>query len=124
MSKPTEEQIAKIENLMVRWQEAAKTDYILRYGIPSSSTLLDSTSYSVGGKMFHLIIGTSSAFMVDIATGIIYGNKGWLKVDRKKIIGNAYDPNFDAAVLVRDRFRYGHFENAQNGSPRQTIVRR
>ena len=114
----------RIDALCQRWQDANKADYIKRYGEASALSNYASTRYTIGQKFFHLIIGSSSAFLVDRETGIIYGNKGWAKVDRDKIIGNAYDPNFDARVLVRDRFRYGHFENAQDGSLRQEIVRR
>jgi hypothetical protein len=121
MAKPTLQQSLAIENLMVRWQEANAADVLARYGQLVNQNV---TRADVGKKFFHLVIGTSSAFLVDIATGIIYGNKGWLKIDRKKIVGNAYDPNFDPAALVRDRFRYGHFENNPDGSLRQPIVRR
>ena len=122
MAKATEAQIALIEKLIYRWKNAAAADYYNRGGLPQLTA--PSTEYTIGGKFYHFTIGRSSAFLVDIATGIIYGNKGWLKVDYKKIVGNAYDPNFDETALVRDRFRYGHFENAQNGDLRQPIVRR
>lgn len=121
MAKPTEAQIALIDKLIYRWQNANNADLDARgFGLINH----DVTSYTVGGKFYHFIIGNSSTFLVDITTGIIYGNKGWLKVDYDKKIGNAYDPNFDAPALVRDRFRYGHFENAQNGDLRQAIIRR
>ena len=94
-----------------------------KYGTTFSDSL-NGVRFTTGKNFFHLVIGSSSAFMVEIATGTIYGNKGWLKVDRAKIVGNAYDPTFDAAVLIRDRFRYGHFENNPDGSLRQPIVRR
>jgi hypothetical protein len=104
-----------INDLMLRWQKAI--DEHKRWSVLK-------VSYTTGVKMFHLVIGSCSAFLVDIETGIIYGNKGWLKVDRKKIIGNAYDPTFNAAVLIRDRFRYGSFENAPDGSLRQPLLKR
>ena len=126
MAKITQEQEIRIAQVVVRWQDAAKADYIERFGVPSEAAthFYDPTSFTIGAKYAHLVIRNSSAFLVDIETGIIYGNKGWLKVDKNKIVGNAYDPSFDASALVRDRFRYGHFENAQNGSLRQPIVRR
>ena len=122
MAIATQEQEIAIAKLCIRWMTAIKADYIARYGTEYSN--YDSTSYSVGKTFFHLVIGSSSAFLVDIESGTIYGNKGWLKVDKQKIVGNAYDPQFDAAVLVRDRFRYGHFTNNCDGSLRQPIVRR
>lgn len=126
MSDTRKIQQAKMDNLMDRWMAASRADYIANYGdkYPESAAKASATRYTTGAKMFHLVIDSSSAFLVDIETGTIYGNKGWLKVDRQKIVGNAYDPNFDAAVLVRDRFRYGHFENNSDGSLREPIVRR
>jgi hypothetical protein len=121
MAKATAEQIERIEKLIYRWQNANNAD-LDRRGLGLVNH--DVARYSVGGKFYHFCLGSSSVFLVDIVTGIIYGNKGWLKVDYKKIVGNAYDPNFDETALVRDRFRYGHFENAQNGDLRQPIVRR
>lgn len=123
MAKLTQEQSLAIEQLAARWQEAANAHDVEFYG-GLHDRPRNATRFSIGAKMVHFIIGDSSAFMVDIATGIIYGNKGWLKVDRNKIVGNAYDPNFDAKALVRDHFRYGHFENNADGSLRQPIVRR
>jgi hypothetical protein len=121
MAKATEAQLQAMTALVARWQKANNDDMDARgMGLVNH----DVTDYTVGGKFYHLTIGSSSAFLVDIERGIIYGNKGWLKVDYKKIIGNAYDPTFNAIALVRDRFRYGHFENAQDGSLRQPIVRR
>jgi hypothetical protein len=117
MAKPTYLQSSAIESLVVRWFEAAKADYIERYGAKNEQYCVgyERTKYTTGKNFFHLVIGSSSAFLVDIETGIIYGNKGWLRADKNKIIGNAYDPNFSATVLVRDRFRYGHFENCTDG---------
>lgn len=127
MAKPTLQQALAIESLTTHWSEAANISDNEKYG-PSEAAISErprnATRADIGNKFAHLIIGTSSAFLVEIETGIIYGDKGWLKVDRKKIIGNAYDPAFDAAALVRDRFRYGHFENNSDGSLRQPIVRR
>ena len=124
MAKATQAQIEIMNGLMEQWQNANHANLIERYGEQGHLVNHDVTRYTVGAKMFHLVIGTSSAFLVDIATGVIYGNKGWLRVDYKKVIGNAYDPAFDAAALVRDRFRYGHFENAADGSLRQAIINR
>ena len=116
---PTATQHDRIENLCHRWFEANKADYVKKYGVAKVLSNYDITRYTAGKNFFHLVVGSSSAFLVDIATGIIYGNKGWLKVDRTKIVGNAYDPNFNANALVRDRFRWGHFENNADGSLRQ-----
>lgn len=117
MAGALQSQEIAIANLCTRWQTAANAHRPVLVNH-------DVARFTVGAKMFHLCLGSSSAFIVDIVTGTIYGNKGWLKVDRSKIVGNAYDPNFDAAVLVRDRFRYGRFENNPDGSLRQPIVMR
>ena len=122
MAKPTYEQSFAIEQLCARWQEASNADHRARYA--AQFVNMDIVRFSIGKTFIHLVIGSSSAFLVDIETGTIYGNKGWLKVDRNKIVGNAYDPAFDANALIRDRFRYGHFENNADGSLRQPIVRR
>jgi len=124
MAKPTLQQVLAIENLCTSWHQAACRDYINKYGADPLTSFYDTTRFTTGKTMFHLVISGSSAFLVDILTGTVYGNKGWLKADRNKIIGNAYDPTFDAAALVRDRFRYGHFENNPDGSLRQPIVKR
>lgn len=114
-SEPTKK--AMLDDLMKRWQVAANEEYVRRYGADLKCFAdRDSTRYSVGAQFAHFCIGSSSAFLVDLTSGIIYGNKGWLKRDKNKIVGNAYDPNFDAAVLVRDRFRYGRFVNNADGS--------
>lgn len=116
MAAVTFEREIAIINLCKHWQVVAKA------ALGYDATVV--TNFTVGKNYFHLVIGTSSAFLVDIESGTIYGNKGWLKVDKNKIVGNAYDPQFDAAVLVRDRFRYGRFENNSDGSLKQPIVRR
>lgn len=65
----------------------------------------------IGGKYMRLDVGTSGAWMVEMSTGIVYGIKGYGKVDKKKIAGNIYSETFDGAVLFRDRFRHGRFDN-------------
>jgi hypothetical protein len=125
MAKATDGQLLILQRLMTNWQNAAKADYIEKYGAEHAHLAdRDQTRFTVGKNLFHLVIGSSSAFLVDITTGDIYGNKGWLKADRKKLVGNVYDPNFNAVALVRDRFRSGRFENNVDGSLRQPIVRR
>jgi hypothetical protein len=46
-----------------------------------------------------------------MATGDVYQIKGYGKIDKKKCAGNIYAPLFDGAVLFRDRFRHGRFDN-------------
>jgi hypothetical protein len=48
----------------------------------------------------------------------VYGIKGYGKADKKKYSGNVYNPGFKGAILLRDRFRYGHFTNEPDGMGR------
>ena len=107
--------------VLMAWQRAANRGH---YEISKFTHPNDQVHGHFGAKYARLDIGGSGAFMVDIASGLIYGIMGYGKVDKKKVSGNIYHPNFDGAVLVRDRFRYGRFENNADGSLRQPIVRR
>lgn len=110
------------ERLLIHWQIAVN---IQHYNVSKCTHAADQVHGTFGAKYARLDIGSSGAFMVDIADGIIYQIKGYGKVDKKKTIGNIYDPAFDAAVLVRDRFRYGRFVNNPDGSiPTGAEVRR
>jgi hypothetical protein len=111
----------RFNEILAAWQIAANCDHYNRHGFTHAN---DQVHGFFGKKYARLDIGSSGAFMVDIATGIIYGIMGYGKVDKKKVSGNIYDPSFDGAVLVRDRFRYGRFDNAQDGSLREPIVKR
>lgn len=116
-----QEQYDRYETVLGQWQAAANIQHyrINKYTFPA-----DQVHGTFGAKYARLDIGSSGAFMVDIESGIIYGIMGYGKVDKKKVSGNIYHPHFDGAVLVRDRFRYGRFDNAQDGSLLQPIVRR
>ena len=65
----------------------------------------------IGAKYIRLDTGTSGAWMLEANTGDIFGIHAYGKVDRKKCAGNINDPTFDGAVLFKDRFRYGRFDN-------------
>lgn len=111
---------AHFDSLLLRWQTAVNEEHYVQSGFTHPA---NQVRIAVGSKYARLNIGSSGAMMVELETGIIYGIMEYGKVNKKKILGNAYDPNFDAAVLVRDRFRYGRFENNPDGSLRQPIVR-
>jgi hypothetical protein len=117
----TQAQYDRIEAVMAQWQAADNEKHYVTSGFTHPN---DQVHGHCGAKYMRLDIGGSGAFMVHIVFGFIYGIKGYGKVDKNKVSGNIYDPNFDAAVLVRDRFRYGRFENNSDGSLRQHIVRR
>jgi hypothetical protein len=117
----TQAQYDRYETVLAAWQAAVNGKH---YGIEGYSFPADQVYGHFGAKYARLDIGGSGAFMVEIESGLIFGIKGYGNVDRKKMSGDIYDPTFDAAVLVRDRFRYGRFENNSDGSIRQPIVRR
>jgi hypothetical protein len=111
----------RFERILVQWQIAVN---IRHYNVEKFTHAADQVHGHFGAKYARLDIGGSGAFMVDISTGLVYGIMGYGKVDKKKVSGNIYNPNFDGAALVRDRFRYGRFENNADGSLRQQIVSR
>ena len=117
----SEERHIRFNQILVLWQAAVNQEHhvVSKFTHPS-----DQVHGHFGAKYARLDIGSSGAFMVEIESGIIYQIMGYGKVDKKKNIGNIYDPNFDAGVLVRDRFRFGRFENNPDGSIRQQIVRK
>lgn len=114
-------QDARFQMALEQWQNAVNHAH---YDMSHFTTPADQVHGHFGAKYARLDVGGSGAFMVEIETGLIYGIMGYGKIDKKKVSGNIYDPNFDAAVLVRDRFRYGRFENNADGSLRQQIVNR
>lgn len=111
----TQAQYDRFETVLSQWQAADNLDH---YHIRKFTHPNDQVHGHFGAKYARLDIGGSGAFMANLATGIVYGVKGYGQVYKEKIVGNIYDLNFDAAVLVRDRFRNGHFENDSNGSRR------
>lgn len=96
-----------------QWHEAHRADFV-RSGY---TNLLDSFDVQeqkhghLGDRYMRLDVGSSGAWMLELATGDVYGIKGYGKIDRKKCAGNIYDPTFDGAILFRDRFRHGRFDN-------------
>jgi hypothetical protein len=114
---PTESQCAAFDALLPLWQEAVNKRHYDGFTHPA-----DQVHGHYGKKYARLDIGGSGAFMVEIGTGSIFAIKGYGKVDLKKNVGNAYDPNFDAAVLVRDRFRHGRFTNHPDGSYAKEVL--
>ena len=112
---------SRYAEILAAWQAAINEKH---YNADGFTYPADKAYGSFGHKYARLNVGGSGAFMVEIESGIIYGIRGYGKVDKKKVSGNIYDPAFNASVLVRDRFRYGHFENNADGSLRQSIVRR
>ena len=99
--------LTRFTEILAQWQAAVNAKH---YGAEGYTHPADQVHGHFGKLYARLDIGGSGAFMVDLATGVVYGIKGYGKVDKKKISGNIYDPNFNGAVLVSTRFRYGRFD--------------
>jgi len=117
----------RFDAILTQWQAAVDAKHsadgkrdCAGYGYTHDS---DKVHYHVGEKYVRFDIGTSGAFMVETSTGTVYGIKGYGKVNRKKVSGNIYDPNFNGSILLRDRFRYGVFANNADGSYNTVGVR-
>lgn len=105
--------MAQLLQALNQWHEAHRQQFI-RDGYTNLLDTFDTQEEKhahVGGKYVRLDVGSSGAWMLEMTTGIIYGIKGYGTVDKKKIAGNVSDPAFDGAVLARDRFRHGRFDN-------------
>jgi hypothetical protein len=104
---------ACILQVLDQWHEAHRQQFI-RDGFTNSLATFDTAEEKhahVGAKYIRLDVGGSGAWMLEIATGVIYSILGYGKVDKKKVAGNINDPQFNGAVLFRDRFRRGRFDN-------------
>jgi hypothetical protein len=102
----------RLKQILDQWHEAQRADYNKNNNW--TGTWFDEREEKhahVGDKYIRLDVGGSGAWMLEAETGIIYNIKGYGKVDKKKIAGDINDPEFDGAVLFRDRFRYGRFDN-------------
>jgi len=99
--------------ILTQWQAAVNHQH---YEVEGYTHPADQVHGTFGAKYARLDIGGSGAFMVDLATGDVYGIKGYGQVDKKKVFGNIFDPTFDAAVLVETRFKYGRFDLRCNRS--------
>ena len=94
----------------------------MRDGLTNSLSTFDTQEQkrgTVGAKYIRLDVGGSGAWMLEASTGIVFGIMGYGKVDKKKIAGDINDPTFDGAILFRDRFRHGRFDN-RNGKAVQS----
>lgn len=103
----------KIEAVLSQWHEAHRADFV-RKGFTNLLDTFDTQEQKhahIGNKYVRLDVGGSGAWMLEIATGDIFGIKGYGVPDKKKIVGNVGDPQFDGALLWRDRFRRGRFDN-------------
>src|SRR5712692_4958587 len=103
----------RLEQLLAQWHEAHRQQFV-RDGYTNLLASFDTQEKKhihVGAKYARLDVGGSGAWMLEMTTGIVYGIKGYGTPDKKKIAGNINDSNFDGAILFRDRFRRGRFDN-------------
>lgn len=114
MIELTKVQRTRFEDILVQWQAAVD----LRHRQAGFTHPSDKVRYQLGGKYARFDIGGSGAFMVEIITGTVHNIKGYGKVYKEKVVGNIYNPDFTGSVLVRDRFRNGHYSNNADGSVR------
>ena len=106
----TAEQRERIETVMAQWHEAGRAEFEHDY----SRLNYDATygkHYHVGAKYIRLDSGTSGAFMVETATGIVYEIKGYGVPNKRKIVGEMWRPTFNGAQLHDCRYIRGSYDN-------------
>ena len=108
----------RFTEVLDQWQAAVDA----RHAASGFTHPSDKVHVHIGAKYARFDIGSSGAFMVNMVTGVVYGIMGYGKVNKKKASGIIFHPDFNGSVLARDRFRYGNFDNAPDGTPR-TMVR-
>ena len=112
------ELIDRLKLHLAQWHEAHRQQFI-RDGYTNLLPSFDEREQKhihIGDKYVRLDVGGSGAWMLEVATGNIYGIKGYGVPNKAKIAGNLNDLQFDGAVLFRDRFRHGRFDNRKVGA--------
>lgn len=112
-------QIDRVKQLLSQWHEAHRAEFVRR-GYTNLLPTFDGQEQKhihIGAKYARLDVGGSGAWMLELTTGIVYGIKGYGTPDKKKIAGDINDPDFDGAILFRDRFRHGRFDNRTQRPP-------
>jgi hypothetical protein len=102
----------RILEVLDQWHEAHRAEFI-RDGLTNLLSTFDTQEEKhahIGGRYIRLDVGTSGAWILD-TNGDIFGILGYGKVNRAKCAGNINDLDFNGAVLFKDRFRYGRFDN-------------
>jgi hypothetical protein len=108
----------RLKQVLDQWHEEHRKQFV-RDGY---TNLLDSFDQReekhahLGDKYIRLDVGGSGAWMLELATGDVYQIKGYGKVDKKKCVGNIYDPTFDGASLFKYRFQHGRFDFRKKAS--------
>lgn len=106
------ETVIKVLN---QWHEAHRAKHIKSGYISPNFETHEEKHGHLGGKYMRLDVGGSGAWMLELATGDIYQIKGYGKVDKKKCVGNIYDPEFTGASLFKYRFQHGRFDFRKKG---------
>jgi hypothetical protein len=101
--------IKLINQILFQWHEAGRAEFQASYPNLDYDSGAYSKHFHIGAKYIRLDVGGSGAFMLDSETGLIYGIKGYGVPDKRKIAGNAADPNFDGAILHGLRFKRGPY---------------
>lgn len=110
--------VQRLAQVLSQWHEAHRAEFVARgyTNLMASFDTQEQKHMHVGDKYVRLDVGGSGAWMLDVATGIIYGIKGYGVPNKTKIAGDINDPAFDGAVLLWDRFRRGRFDNRKVGA--------
>lgn len=106
-------QVDRVKQLLSQWHEAHRAQFV-RDGYTNLLPSFDEREQKhihIGAKYARLDVGGSGAWMLELSTGVIFGIKGYGTPDKKKVAGDINDPDFDGAILFRDRFRHGRFDN-------------
>ena len=107
----TEIQVTRIKEILHQWHEYGRAEFEREYTNLDYDSPMYTKSYRVGEKYIHLLNGTSGAFMVEVATGIVYEIKGWGVPNKRKIVGEAWKPTFNGAQLADCRYIRGSYDN-------------
>lgn len=109
--------MSRLIEVLDQWHEAQRiAQHSDRVDFNSHFDEREEKHAHVGEKYVRLDVGTSGAWMLELFTGDIFGILAYGKVNRKKCAGNINDPDFTGAVLFRDRFRHGRFDNRKVGA--------
>ena len=106
----------RLLEVLNQWHAAQKQQYACCHFQGYVSPNFDSNEEKhahISPKYTRLDTGTSGAWMMENATGLIFSIHGYGKVDRKKCVGNINNPEFNGSVLFRDRWRRGPFNNTK-----------
>jgi hypothetical protein len=110
----TPEQTTRIEEILKQWHEAGRSYFEKAYTNLQYDSVHYIKSFKEGGKYVKLDQGgeghRSGYYMVELATGNVYAIKAYGVPNKKKILGNAWSPTFNGAVLDKMRGVHGNYD--------------